>query len=72
MMGAYIRSSDAERVVRDYFIECVKRGVTEVEITEANADLIRRLEQLPVVTLPSNGGAVDAEESAGADDAECP
>ena len=53
-----IRLSDAERVIRDYFIECVNGGVTEVEITEANADLIRRLEQLPVVTLPSNGGEV--------------
>ena len=56
MMGTYIRLSDAERVVRDYFIECVNGGVMEVEVTEANADLCRRLAQLPAVTLPTDGG----------------
>lgn len=59
MMGTYIRLSDAERVVRDYFIECINGGVTEVEVTEANADLILRLEQLPAVTLPVGGGEQD-------------
>ena len=46
-MGRLIRSIDAERVIRDYFIACVEGGVMEVEFTEANAELQRLVVEIP-------------------------
>lgn len=38
----YLR--DVERVIKDYFIECVNADMDAVELTEANAELCRRME----------------------------
>lgn len=38
----YLR--DVERVIKDYFIECVNADMNAVELTEANAELCRRME----------------------------
>lgn len=47
----YLR--DVERVIRDYFIECIEQDVDEVEVTEASSDLISRMEGIAFV--PQHG-----------------
>lgn len=44
----YLR--DVQRVIRDYFIECIEQGVYEVEVTEANSDLCSRMEGVAFVS----------------------
>ena len=45
----YLR--DVERVIKDYFIECVNADMDSVELTEANAELCQRMEGVAFVSM---------------------
>lgn len=45
----YLR--DAERVIKDYFIECVNADMDAVELTEASAELCQRMKGVAFVSV---------------------
>ena len=44
-----VKISDAERVIKKYFISCIEQGLTEVEVTEACVELCRAIAAIPIL-----------------------
>ena len=41
----YITVGQAQEIIRKYFSQCVVRGIMEVDVVDANAELCRRIEK---------------------------
>lgn len=41
----YITVGQAKEIIKKYFSQCVVRGIMEVDVVDANAELCRRIEE---------------------------
>lgn len=46
----YITVGQAQRIIKNFFCECIEKGIMEVDVVDANAELCRRIEKAELYT----------------------